>query len=278
MPATCYWHESYQAVPVLPIHAAADATLLAHAACSSPLCGTPAHTQPATQHTSRSRPAETLPSRPAGSAHRLWLASFRHLDWQPRLTALARVWWRCIAPPPLLPRSWLSLCTARVESAGLSDRQPCVRWCEWRRHRYCHVRGSHLAQRASIRRLAASLIGSLGSMASAGAHWRGSYCHLYCSARGSDRAQRKWGPLARRQLVPWPRLTVFGSCAVVCVALPPLLPPRGSHFAQRASNLLACGQLEWQPRLVAFGSLHSILGGFRYPRSCQCQACWHESF
>ena len=29
MPATCYWHKSYRAVPLLPVHAAADVMLLA---------------------------------------------------------------------------------------------------------------------------------------------------------------------------------------------------------------------------------------------------------
>jgi len=48
-----------------------------------------------------------------------------------------------------------------------------------------------------IRWLPASLVSSLGSTTSAGAHWHGSHCHFYCRARDSHRAQREWAPLGR---------------------------------------------------------------------------------
>ena len=77
-------------------------------------------------------------------AQRKWdrLAS-QQLDRQPRLTASGSCAVTCIAAPVALT------CTARIKSTGLPDRQPCVRWCVLRHHRCCHVRGAHLAQRAS---------------------------------------------------------------------------------------------------------------------------------
>ena len=53
-----------------------------------------------------------------------------------------------VALVALVMHSANGICWLAASSIG-PDRQPCVRWCVLRHHRCCHVRGHHLAQRAS---------------------------------------------------------------------------------------------------------------------------------
>ena len=68
-----------------------------------------------------------------------------------------------------------------------------------------------------------------------------SSCH-WCSHMQRFAATSSAHTFCRLQLDQQPRLTTFGSCVVVCMVPPPLLPHCGSHLAQCASHLLACGQ------------------------------------